>query len=248
MSNKIVLLGSGELGKELVISLQRLGESVVACDSYAGAPAMQVADEFEVINMLDGDQLDAVMAKHQPKLVIPEVESIRTERFYEYEKQGITIVPSAKAANFTMNRKAIRDLAAIDLKVKTAENLNQNQKWDFTFNPDTIHYFVLIAPKEGFSVNSAKNNTANFNSSNFSELKLKISSTFLNTSEQMIIIKNFRNSKKALDYLLAFKSNKGKIKSYKNEDFFIISPNNLKELYIEKNTNNYLEFFKQFYE
>ena len=135
-----------------------------------------------------------------------------------------------------------------DLKVKTAENLNQNQKWDFTFNPDTIHYFILIAPKEGFSVNSAKNNTANFNSSNFSELKLKVSSTFLNTSDQMIIIKYFKNSKKALDYLLAFKSNKGKIKSYKNEDFFIISPNNLKELYIEKNTNNYLEFFKQFYE
>ena len=81
-----------------------------------------------------------------------------------------------------------------DLKVKTAENLNQNQKWDFTFNPDTIHYFVLIAPKEGFSVNSAKNNTANFNSSNFSELKLKVSSTFLNTSDQMIIIKYFKNS------------------------------------------------------
>ncbi|MEZ8000308.1 MAG: formate-dependent phosphoribosylglycinamide formyltransferase [Flavobacteriales bacterium] len=121
MSNKIVLLGSGELGKELVISLQRLGEYVVACDSYEGAPAMQVADEFEVINMLDGDQLDAVMARHQPKLVIPEVESIRTERFYEYEKQGITVVPSAKAANFTMNRKLIRDLAAKDLGLRTAK-------------------------------------------------------------------------------------------------------------------------------
>ena len=135
-----------------------------------------------------------------------------------------------------------------DLKVKTAENLNQKEKWDFTYNPDTLHYFILIAPKDGFSINSAKNNTANFNSSNFSELKLKVSSTFLNTSDQMIIVKYFKNSKKALDYLLAFKANKGKIKSYKNEDFFIINPKNLRELYIEKNTINYLEFFKQFYE
>jgi hypothetical protein len=135
-----------------------------------------------------------------------------------------------------------------DLKVKTAENLNQKEKWDFTYNPDTLHYFILIAPKDGFSINSAKNNTANFNSSNFSELKLKVSSTFLNTSIQMIIVKYFKNGKKALDYLLAFKANKGKIKSYKNEDFFIINPKNLRELYIEKNTINYLEFFKQFYE
>ena len=135
-----------------------------------------------------------------------------------------------------------------DLKVKIAENLNQKEKWDFTYSPDTIHYFILIAPKDGFSINSAKNNTANFNSSNFSELKLKVSSTFLNTSDQMIIVKYFKNSKKALDYLLAFKANKGKIKSYKNEDFFIINPKNLRELYIEKNTTNYLDFFKQFYE
>ena len=135
-----------------------------------------------------------------------------------------------------------------DLKVKTAENLNQKEKWDFTYNPDTLHYFILIAPKDGFAINSAKNNTANFNSSNFSELKLKVSSTFLNTSDQMIIVKYFKNSKKALDYLLAFKANKGKIKSYKNEDFFIINPKNLRELYIEKNTTNYLDFFKQFYE
>ncbi len=120
MQKKIVLLGSGELGKELVIALQRLGQYVVAVDSYAGAPAMQVAHEFEVINMLDGDALDTVIAKHKPDLVVPEIEAIRTERFFDYEKQGITVVPSAKAANFTMNRKAIRDLAAKDLAVRTA--------------------------------------------------------------------------------------------------------------------------------
>ena len=117
---KILLLGSGELGKELIISLQRLGAYTIACDSYDNAPAMQVAHEYEVFNMLDGDALDAVVTKHRPDLIVPEIEAIRTERFYEYEKQGYTVVPSAKAANYTMNRKAIRDLAAIDLGLKTA--------------------------------------------------------------------------------------------------------------------------------
>jgi len=121
MRNKILLLGSGELGKEVVIALQRLGQYVVAVDSYPNAPAMQVAHDFEVINMLDGDALDEIVKKHNPNIIVPEVESIRTERFYDYEKQGFKVVPSAKAANFTMNRKAIRDLAAIDLKIKTAK-------------------------------------------------------------------------------------------------------------------------------
>ena len=121
MRNKILLLGSGELGKEVVIALQRLGQYVIAVDSYHNAPAMQVAHVFEVINMLDGDALDEIVKKHNPNIIVPEVESIRTERFYDYEKQGFKVVPSAKAANFTMNRKAIRDLAAIDLKIKTAK-------------------------------------------------------------------------------------------------------------------------------
>lgn len=121
MQKKILLLGSGELGKEVVIALQRLGQIVIAVDSYENAPAMQVADSFEVINMLDGDALDRIVAKHQPDLIVPEIEAIRTERFYDYEAQGIQVVPSAKAANFTMNRKAIRDLAAIEVGVKTAK-------------------------------------------------------------------------------------------------------------------------------
>ena len=121
MRNKILLLGSGELGKEVVIALQRLGQYVIAVDSYANAPAMQVAHDFEVINMLDGDALDEVVKKHKPDIIVPEVESIRTERFYDYEMQGFKVVPSARAANFTMNRRAIRDLAAIDLKIKTAK-------------------------------------------------------------------------------------------------------------------------------
>jgi phosphoribosylglycinamide formyltransferase 2 len=116
---KILLLGSGELGKEFVIALKRLGEYVIAVDSYNDAPAQQVADEREVINMLDGNALDAIVAKHKPDIIVPEIEAIRTERFYDYEKQGIQVVPSAKAANFTMNRKAIRDLAAKELGLRT---------------------------------------------------------------------------------------------------------------------------------
>ncbi|MVO08739.1 formate-dependent phosphoribosylglycinamide formyltransferase [Flavobacterium sp. TP390] len=120
MTKKILLLGSGELGKEFVIAAQRIGQHVIAVDNYENAPAMQVAHQFEVINMLDGTELDRIVAKHQPDFIVPEIEAIRTERFYDYEKQGITVVPSAKAANFTMNRKAIRDLAAKELGLRTA--------------------------------------------------------------------------------------------------------------------------------
>ena len=116
-----MLLGSGELGKEFVIALKRLGQYVIAVDSYNDAPAQQVADDREVVNMLDGAELDRIIAKHKPDIVVPEIEAIRTERFYDYEKQGIQVVPSAKAANYTMNRKAIRDLASKELGLKTAK-------------------------------------------------------------------------------------------------------------------------------
>ena len=121
MHKKILLLGSGELGEELVIALKRLGQTVIAADSYAGAPAMQVADDFEVLDMLNGDQLDSIVSKHQPDLIVPEIEAIRTERFYEYEKQNFKVIPSARAANFTMNRKLIRDLASKELGIRTAK-------------------------------------------------------------------------------------------------------------------------------
>ena len=146
MQKKIVLLGSGELGKELVIALQRLGQYVIAVDSYAGAPAMQVAHAFEIVNMLDGDALDAVIAKHQPDLIVPEIEAIRTERFYAYEAQGITVVPSAKAANFTMNRKAIRDLAAKELGLRTAKYTYASNLSDFTQAVEMIGIPCVIKP------------------------------------------------------------------------------------------------------
>ena len=120
MIKKILLLGSGELGKEFVIAAKRKGQYVVACDRYAGAPAMQVADECEVFSMLDGDTLAAVVEKHKPDIIVPEIEAIRTERLFDFERRGIQVVPSARAVNYTMNRRAIRDLAAKELGLRTA--------------------------------------------------------------------------------------------------------------------------------
>jgi phosphoribosylglycinamide formyltransferase 2 len=129
MTKKILLLGSGELGKEFVIACQRKGQYVIACDSYEHAPAMQVADECEVFSMLDGDALMAAVAKHQPDIIVPEIEAIRTEKLYECEQMGIQVVPSAKAVNFTMNRKEIRELAHTELGLKTA-NYRYAQTYD----------------------------------------------------------------------------------------------------------------------
>lgn len=146
MKKTILLLGSGELGKEVVIALQRLGQHVVAVDSYAGAPAMQVADDFAVINMLDGEALDELVARIQPDLIVPEIEAIRTERFYDYEKQGIQVVPSAKAANYTMNRKAIRDLAAKEVGVRTANYLYATTLVEFTAAVNSIGIPCVVKP------------------------------------------------------------------------------------------------------
>lgn len=146
MQKKIVLLGSGELGKEFVIAAQRLGHYIVAVDSYPGAPAMQVAHEFEVIPMLDGNALDAIIAKHQPDIIVPEIEAIRTERLYDYEQQGIHVVPSAKAANFTMNRRAIRDLAAQELGVRTAQYAYASTYEEFEHNVHKIGIPCVVKP------------------------------------------------------------------------------------------------------
>ena len=143
---KILLLGSGELGKEFTIAAQRLGQHIIACDNYPGAPAMQVADEFEVFSMLDGDALDAVVAKHKPDVIISEIEAIRTERLYDYEKQGVRVAPSARAVNFTMNRKAIRDLAAKDLGLKTAKYFYATTLEELQKAADSIGYPCIVKP------------------------------------------------------------------------------------------------------
>ncbi|QYJ07055.1 formate-dependent phosphoribosylglycinamide formyltransferase [Qipengyuania flava] len=127
---KILLLGSGELGREFVISAKRLGAYVIACDAYDAAPAMQVADAREVFSMLDGEALRRVAEQHQPDYIVPEIEAIRTSVLAELEEEGFTVVPSARAAQLTMNRDAIRDLAANDLglvtsKYRYAKNLEE---------------------------------------------------------------------------------------------------------------------------
>ena len=133
------------------------------------------------------------------------------------------------------------------LKVAHAESFNKEKEWNFEYNPDTVHFFILFSPKGVVNVNNAKNNIADFNASSFSDKNLKTSSTFLNTSDQMIIVKKFSNSSMALDYYYAFKVNNGPIKKYRDNDYFILSPHNLKELYLEKTIKNYNSFFKEFY-
>ena len=141
-----MLLGSGELGKEFVIAAQRLGQYVIACDAYENAPAMQVSDEFEVFSMLDGEALEAAVAKHRPDIIVPEIEAIRTERLYGFEEQGIQVVPSAKAVNYTMNRKAIRDLAAKELGLKTAKYFYAKSLDELREAADKIGFPCVVKP------------------------------------------------------------------------------------------------------
>ncbi|MCF2147287.1 formate-dependent phosphoribosylglycinamide formyltransferase [Desmonostoc muscorum LEGE 12446] len=121
LPQKLMLLGSGELGKEFTIAAQRLGNYVIAVDRYPDAPAMQVADSFEVISMLSSDDLEAIVKKHQPDFIIPEIEAIRTEKLIEFEQRGITVIPTAAATNYTMNRDRIRELAHQQLGIRTAK-------------------------------------------------------------------------------------------------------------------------------
>ncbi|MEO0464860.1 MAG: formate-dependent phosphoribosylglycinamide formyltransferase [Pseudomonadota bacterium] len=116
----IMLLGSGELGREFTISAKRLGARVIACDAYDDAPAMQLADAREVFSMLDGTALRAAVEKHRPDHIVPEVEAIRTEVLAKLEAEGFNVIPSARAAQLTMNRDAIRDLAAGELGLTTS--------------------------------------------------------------------------------------------------------------------------------
>ena len=143
---KILLLGSGELGKEFVIACQRKGQYVVACDKYDNAPAMQVADERRVFSMLDGDALMKVVEEVRPDIIVPEIEAIRTEKLYECEEMGIQVVPSARAVNFTMNRKAIRELAHTELGLKTANYRYATTYEELTQAASVIGFPCIIKP------------------------------------------------------------------------------------------------------
>jgi phosphoribosylglycinamide formyltransferase 2 len=120
LPKKIMLLGAGELGKEFVIAAQRLGLTVIAVDRYPHAPAMQVADNSAVISMLNSEDLERVVQEFRPDIIVPEIEAIRTEKLQEFEDRGITVIPTAKATDYTMNRDRIRELASTELGVRTA--------------------------------------------------------------------------------------------------------------------------------
>ena len=143
---RILLLGSGELGKEFTIAAKRAGQYVIACDRYADAPAMQVADEYEVFSMLDGDALSKAVEKHHPDIIVPEIEAIRTERLFDFEKAGIQVTPSARAVNYTMNRRAIRDLAAHELGLRTAKYFYAKTYEEFKQAADEIGFPCVVKP------------------------------------------------------------------------------------------------------
>ena len=178
---KIMLLGSGELGKEVIISAQRLGCEVIAVDRYDNAPGMQVADKYEVINMLDEQELKKCIKKHKPDLIVPEIEAIRTEVLLEIETEGQTVIPTARAANLTMNRDRIRDLAkSIGLptaQYQYAENIN-----DFTKAVEEIGIPCVVKPVMSSSGKgqSTVNSTSDIEKPEGTPLKL--SSLFLRIS------------------------------------------------------------------
>ena len=142
----ILLLGSGELGRELRSRQNGSGQRVIAVDRYAGAPAMQVADGFEVISMLDGDALAELVKKHKPDFIVPEIEAIRTEKLMEFEKSGIIVVPKAEAAHLTMNRNAIRDVAANELGLKTARFLYADSEEELLAASHKIGFPNVVKP------------------------------------------------------------------------------------------------------
>lgn len=145
-NKKIMLLGSGELGKEFVIAAKRLGLTVVAVDRYLGAPAMAVADGFEVVDMLNPDELECVVAKHRPDILVPEIEAIRTEKLKEFEERGIQVVPTARATHLTMNRDAIRDRARDHLKLKTAQYAYAETEADLQKQSALVGFPCVVKP------------------------------------------------------------------------------------------------------
>ena len=143
---KIMLLGSGELGKEMAIAAQRIGCTVIACDRYPDAPAMQIADLDEVFDMKDPISLKQIIRKHAPDLVIPEIEALAVDALIELEQEGITIIPNARATAITMNRDKIRNLASKDLKLKTANFEYASNKQELANAARKIGYPVIIKP------------------------------------------------------------------------------------------------------
>ena len=145
-ATKVMLLGSGELGKEVVIELQRLGCEVIAVDRYANAPAMQVAHRSHVISMLDGEALRRLIEVENPALIVPEIEANATDTLVELEAQGLNVVPTARAAKLTMNREGIRRLAAEDLGLKTSPYVFASTEEEFRAAIEKIGMPCVVKP------------------------------------------------------------------------------------------------------
>ena len=145
-ATRVLLLGSGELGKEVTIELQRLGCEVIAVDRYANAPAMQVAHRSHVLNMLDGDALRAVILKEQPHFIVPEIEAIATDTLVELEAEGFTVIPTARAAQLTMNREGIRRLAAEELGLPTSPYRFADSFGDYVEAVKAVGYPCVVKP------------------------------------------------------------------------------------------------------
>ena len=145
-ATKVLLCGSGELGKEVVIALQRLGVEVIACDRYANAPAMQVADRSHVLSMLDGAALRAVIEQEQPDYIVPEIEAIATDTLVTLESEGFNVIPTAKAAQLTMNREGIRTLAAETLNLPTSAYRFADNYDDFQAAVAAIGFPCIVKP------------------------------------------------------------------------------------------------------
>lgn len=146
VEKKAVLCGSGELGKEIAIELERYGVHVVAVDKYANAPAMQVAQSSHVLSMLDGDALAKMIEEEDPDLVIPEVEAIATQKLIELEKKGYTVIPTAKATYLTMNREGIRRLAAEELGIPTSKYEFAQTEDEFNAAVERIGFPCVVKP------------------------------------------------------------------------------------------------------
>lgn len=143
---RVLLCGAGELGKEVIIELQRLGIEVIACDRYANAPGMQVADRSHVVDMLDGAALRKIIEAEKPHYVVPEIEAIATDTLAELEKEGVNIVPTARATQLTMNREGIRTLAAEELSIATSPYAFASTKQEFITAVKTIGIPCVIKP------------------------------------------------------------------------------------------------------
>jgi len=145
-AKRVLLLGSGELGKEVAIELKRLGCEVIAADRYPNAPAMQVADRSAVISMLDGAALRELVERERPALIVPEIEAIATATLLELEQEGFTVIPSARAAHLTMNREGIRRLAAEELGLETSPYRFADNKEDYLAAVQTIGLPCVVKP------------------------------------------------------------------------------------------------------